>query len=287
MTTTPTIGGLLRRSHARYADLVALRGGDTVLTYGELGSLVRRAVAGLTELGLKPGDRVVIIAANSLEYAVVDQACFLGGFVRVGLNRRLNPQELPSIFATAQPSLLCVDDEWAGRLRAEPAVRGGLPVLELSPPGLAKLTDWPEPEPIEPPRAAAPTALLFTSGTTGKPKGVVATQHSLSGMVRNVLTAIPVRAGDRALHAIPLSHAAGHLVPAFACQGADQELLPAFAVDEVLRRVARDRVALVSAVPTVVGPLARAALGGGHDVSSVSAIVYGGSPIARKHSGFT
>jgi acyl-CoA synthetase (AMP-forming)/AMP-acid ligase II len=281
MTRTPTIGGLLRRSYSRYADLVALRGGDTVLTYGELGSLVRRTIAGLTELGLKPGDRVVTLAANSLEYTLVDQACFVGGFVRVGLNRRLNPQELRSIFATAQPSLLCVDEEWAGRLRAEPRVRGGLPVLELSPSGLARLTDRREPEPTEPPPADAPAALLFTSGTTGEPKGAVATQHSLSGMVRNVLSAIPVAAGDRALHAIPLSHAAGHLVAAFACQGADQELLPAFAVDVVLRRLTRHRIALVSAVPTVVGPLARAALTEGEDVSTLSAIVYGGSPIAH------
>jgi acyl-CoA synthetase (AMP-forming)/AMP-acid ligase II len=281
VTVTPTIGALLRRSYARYADLDALRGGGQVLTYGELGSLVRRAVTGLTELGLKAGDRVVTLAANSVEYVIVDQACFVGGFVRVGLNRRLNPHELPSILATAQPKLLCVDEEWAGHLRAEPAVRGGLPLLELNPSSIADLTNRPEPDDDSLTLADAPAALLFTSGTTGEPKGVVATQHSMAGMVRNVLTTIPVRARERALHAIPLSHAAGQFVPAFACQGADQELLPAFVVDEVLKRVAEDRVALVTAVPTVVGPLAGAALSGKHDVSSLTAIIYGGSPIAR------
>ncbi|GAA5040530.1 acyl-CoA synthetase (AMP-forming)/AMP-acid ligase II [Thermocatellispora tengchongensis] len=284
MSATPTIGGLLRRGHARYADLVALRGAGRAVTYGELGSLVRRAVAGLTELGLHPGDRVVTIAANSMEYAILDQACFLGGFVRVGLNRRLNPRELPAILATARPRLLCVDAEWAGRLRAEPAVRGGLPVLELDgdgPPGFAALTDRPEPGPAPAPPAEAPAALLFTSGTSGEPKAVVATQRSMAAMVRNVLISVPVRPGDRALHAIPLSHAAGHLLPAFACQGADQEVTPSFVVEEVLHRMVRDRVTLLSAVPTVIGPLARAALAAGHDVPSPSAIVYGGSPIGR------
>lgn len=78
-----------------------------------------------------------------------------------------------------------------------------------------------------------------------------------------------------------MSRAAGSWVPAFACQGADQEVLPAFAVDEVLRRVTRDRIALVCVVPTLVGPLEEAPLPGEHDVSMVSAIVYGGSPIVR------
>lgn len=106
MDVTPTIDALLRRSYERYADLVALRGGGQRLTYGELGSLVRRAATGLAELGLKAGDRVVTLAANSVEYVIVDQACFVCGFVRVGLHRRLNPHELPSILATAQPKLL-------------------------------------------------------------------------------------------------------------------------------------------------------------------------------------
>ncbi|ROS44393.1 class I adenylate-forming enzyme family protein [Amycolatopsis thermoflava] len=280
MTVTPTLAGLLSRAHDRYAELIALREGTTALAYGELGALVRRAIAGLAERGLRPGDRVVTIAANSLAYAVLDQACFLGGFVRVGVNRRLNPHELPSILATAKPALLCADAEWAARLDAEPSVRAGLPVLDLER-DFAALTDRadPGPAPLLPPDA--PAALLFTSGTTGEPKAVVATQRAMASMVRNVLVAFPVQPGDRALQAIPLSHAAGHLVPAFACHGADQEVLPGFVVDEVLRRIVRDRVSVVSAVPTVVGPLARAALAGGHDVSALSAIVYGGSPIGQ------
>ncbi|MGI5132340.1 class I adenylate-forming enzyme family protein [Pseudonocardia sp. CA-107938] len=280
MAVPPTLAGLLSRAHDRYAALVALRDGPTASTYGELGSLVRRAIAGLTERGLRPGDRVVTIAANSLEYAVLDQACFLGGFVRAGVNRRLNPQELPSILATAKPALLCADAEWAARLAADPHVRGGLPVLDLDT-DVAALTDRADPGPVPLPSPDAPAALLFTSGTTGEPKAVVATQQAMASMVRNVLVAFPVQPGDRVVQAIPLSHAAGHLVPAFACHGADQEVLPAFVVDDVLQRLMRDRVSVVTAVPTVVGPLARAALAGGHDVSALSAIVYGGSPIGR------
>ncbi len=182
-----------------------------VLTTGErysfrqLEETVAAAAAHLARRAAS-GARVVLLARNSLHHLVLLFACARAGLVFVPLNWRLPAAELKLLLKDAQPELMFVDPEFA---EAGGEAAADLPVETVSTLGLA----WPaveaEPVPLQPLASDAPWVLLYTSGTTGRPKGVVITRRTAFFGAYNFAQVSGVSAASATLADAPFFHVVG------------------------------------------------------------------------------
>jgi long-chain acyl-CoA synthetase len=245
------------RRYDRQIAVVRFQGNRRLATtYGELARLAGRFAALLAELGIEPGDRVLIWAENSAEWMAAFHGCILRGALAVPLDAYGSAEFAQRVAGDVQPKLAVGDalllaqlpfdypritfEEWLGVLPAEEAG----PVA-----GLGRDT---------------PLQILFTSGTTGEPKGVVITHG-------NVLASVgPIEAGAqpylryerlvhplRFLHTLPLSHVFGQTMglwipPIFAAEVHFESRLVASRLIETIKR---ERISVLAAVPRVMALL--------------------------------
>jgi long-chain acyl-CoA synthetase len=251
------------------------------LTYEQLAGRVLRLARGLQRLGVQPGGRVALLAKNCSAYVEVLYACWTLGAAAIPINARLHPKEVAFILDDADARVCFVtDDAETGAIEAARRA-GSTRFVDVDGREYAALLDA-EPMPATPPGHAADAAWLFyTSGTTGRPKGVVLTHGNLLAMTLNYLADVDHAAiGDHLLHAAPMSHGSGlYAIPNVAV-GATQ-LIPAtrgFDVDEIREVLAWTPNVKFFAAPTMVmrlvddiGPAARPA--------NLKSIIYGGGPM--------
>ena len=204
-----------RRTPERVALVDSHRGLEA--NYGELARRVRSlawSLAAEHRVGL--GDRVAVLSRNDTRVFEVLHACALLGAIAVPLNWRLTPAELTAIAADAAPEVL-VHESWAGPVAAEVASGAGVPrrISWASEQGedddyeaLAAQeapADW-APAPVD---ADAVWTIVYTSGTTGLPKGVQATHAGVLASMLGILVAHAVTASSRCLTVLPTFHVAG------------------------------------------------------------------------------
>jgi long-chain acyl-CoA synthetase len=288
-----TVGSILETSYRRYAHRPALFKGDSVLSYAELGRRVHQLVAAWGSLGGTAGDRIAILSNNCPEFIEVSQAIFVGGYVRVTPSSKLHPREVVTILNDCRPRFLCVDAGWTDHVadpRAQvPSIESVIGLDQASSPGVMpyeELLTSARPEaPTEAP-AAWPSpgdlcALLYTSGTTGQPKGAMLTHSNWGAMIRNSMIELPPLGVDEVvLHVAPLSHFSGYVEPTYSARGAAHVVEPSFQPERVLRSIERHRITAMPLVPTMLNMLVDTAEVGHYDLSSLRCIVYGGSGIA-------
>jgi long-chain acyl-CoA synthetase len=288
-----TFADLLRRSYEQFALRPAVLEGEQVVTYGELGERALRVAAALRSHGLVHGDRVVLLTSNRAEFFEVEHAAFLGGFVRVALSSRLHPKEVGHIVRDAGARAVFVDPEWAGRIGE--ALAGCSDVVLVvgfgTPPPDAPvhtsyadlLGQFPEPEPVPwPVEPEDVAALLYTSGTTGLPKGAALSHRNWVAMIRNCLVEMsPVEAGDLLLHVAPLSHFSGYVASPCFVRGAANLVLPRFDPSGTLQALRDHPVTILPMVPTMINLVTAAAEDeGGQTATTLQAVIYGGAAIA-------
>ena len=241
--------------HARAApDRPAVSDPDRTLSYGALGAAVERVAARLRRHGLRPGDRVSLVNENAVAAAVLIYAVSRCGAVVSPVNARIAPREVAVMRDHLRPRFsVFVAASAAAR---EHAAR--LPGVETV--ADAEIGDWalgpvdrdavPEPDPV-------PALVMFTSGTTGRPKGVVHSHRAI--LYQGASQAVSRRVGpqDTLYIVAPLSHAIGlgsNLVTA-AVAGAEALLAPRFDPDRLARDIAADRISFMVAVPQVYAKL--------------------------------
>ncbi|HEX8379404.1 MAG TPA: AMP-binding protein [Allosphingosinicella sp.] len=225
------------------------------LTYAALHERSSRAAALFEASGVGEGDRVAILCRNRLAFFEALFACARLGAILVPLNWRMPPAELDPLLAHCDPRLLLHGREDLAavrRLRAPP------PTVDLDSDYEARV------------EAAAPLArsdhwpaeriwyLLYTSGTTGRPKGVIYTYRMALANLVNIGTAIGLGASDTTLSFLPNFHTAGinlHALPTL-LQGGRVLLLPGFEADRVVELLEARRVDTFFAVPAVYQSLA-------------------------------
>lgn len=285
MTLDPrstTVDAVLRRSAARTPQRRALVFGDRTWTYRELDDAVSRAAAALIALGLDLGDRVAAFGVNSDAYLIGFLACARAGLVHVPVNYALRGEELGYLIGQSGSRVVLVDPAQRAALDA---VLPDLDIATVVPlrdrddslVEIARTGDVPNSEATVGSTDLA--QLLYTSGTTSKPKGAMMTHSALVHEYVSTLLALDLAADDDPLIAMPLYHSAGMHVFAlpYLAIGATVRLMEAPDVPEILRRIEAERIGSLFLAPTVWVPLA------GHpdldrrDLSSLRKAQYGAS----------
>lgn len=263
----PAIPDWLSYQAAVNARALALKFFDQTWTFADLDEAVARTAGALRTLGLRSGDRLAFSLAPGPHAVMVVHAALRLGLTLVPLNTRLTPAELQPIVIDADPSCLITDAPLLGlavscrvvtweEVRQCSAVRP-VPGGDLHPEELA--------------------ALVYTSGTTGTPKGVEITVGNIwASAVASGLHA-GIEADDRWFHAMPLFHVSGlSILYRSVVHGSGIVLAARFDAAETVRSLHRDRITLLSVVPTMLRRLMDATSGPlGPDLRMV---LLGGAP---------
>jgi acyl-CoA synthetase (AMP-forming)/AMP-acid ligase II len=274
---------LLAGSLAAHADATAVVGSGRRLTFAEVDERTARLGAGLRSLGLRPGERVALLAANEPEYLEVQAACLRSGFTLVPLNTRLTDPELGFILGDCAPAVLIGGRGEHDRV-AKLAVDTGIPNLLLlgdevqGSNGYEQLLRDSTPDPHADPDDPDLLALiLYTSGTTGRPKGAMIDRQAFTARVLVNCAELRVDARDRHLAALPMFHIAAFLAYAHTMVGATVVMLDDFSPARCLQLMADEGVTTTVLVPTMIGMLVAQE---GPRPGRLRLIVYGGSSIA-------
>ena len=283
------LGEVVLRNAEQFGDkpaLVAASGQQT--SFRRLASRVRHLVGGLRSLGLKEGSRVAVLSRNRPEF--FETICVAaGGFIAVPLNWRLSQEEIALILRDCQPDVLLIEGAF---LTIEAALRtalgpsadvisfdgkpeGCLGYEELISEGFPASLD----ENLDPDCTAC---IVYTSGTTGRPKGAELTHR---GVLLNCRSAIKdvlhLTSQDVSLAPMPFFHVGGlwyHMFPSFAA-GCTTVIHPGFEAPAVLQAIERERVTNVHLVPTMLHGLLKNPALHFTDLSSLRLIYYGASSI--------
>jgi len=270
---------LLRTAQIRPDDPALMVGGTVTDSYARFAARAGALAASLHARGVAPGARVAIHAGNCPEYLIAMFGTWIAGAVAVPVNAKLHPKEAAFILDDSKADLVFVN----ARLSEPLARHTQVGMVELEGADFRRLTDG-SPAGITP-RAPPDLAWLFyTSGTTGKPKGVQITHGMLEATsVCYPLDVDPVASGDAALYAAPMSHGAGLYAPIHVRMGARHITPPSGGFDpaEILALCAGHGPASMFMAPTMIRRLTDVARGAGAKGEGIKTIVYGGGPMYR------
>jgi long-chain acyl-CoA synthetase len=273
------LASLLTESAERSPEAPAVRLGDVELSYAELDERSARLAALLDEEGLEPGDRVGVMLPNVLEFPVAYYGVLRAGGVVVPMNVLLKRREIAFYLEDSGAKLLLAWHGFADEAREGAA--GGAKLVEVEPASFATLLGQHEPAPRVAGVADDDTAvILYTSGTTGKPKGAELTHANLARNADvSARTTSEIRAGDVVLGALPLFHSFGQTVAmnASLATGACLTLVPKFDPGEALATMQRDRVTHFYGVPTMFGALLHHPERDRFDTTSLRICITGGA----------
>ena len=274
------LASLLTESAERTSDAPAIRLGDVELSYGELDDGSARLAALLREKGLEPGDRVGVMLPNVPEFPVAYYGVLRAGCTVVPMNVLLKRREIAFYLEDSGAKLLLA---WHGFLEEarDGGADAGAETIEVEPASFAATLAGLEPAPSLVDTAGDDTAvILYTSGTTGKPKGAELTHLNL---FRNAdvssRTTCEIAGGDVVLGALPLFHSFGQTVGMNSSLkvGACLTLVPKFDPGEALATMQRDGVTHFYGVPTMYGALLHHPERESYDTSALRTCITGGA----------
>lgn len=269
-------------------DKTALKEYETgrTLTYGQLNRLGNRLAHHLQrEYGVGKGDRVAVLAENCLEYIVLFAAAQKLGFILAPLNYRLAAPEIDYLLRNAEPRLVLAEAKYQTLLESAP-VFTQIPHCWT----LEALTELAIPHTDSPDDAHFPAVelddddpifILYTSGTTGFPKGALYTHKMLFWNSINTAISLIVNAESRTLNVMPPFHTGGWnvLVTPFLHHGGYTCLFKKFDPSAVLRALEQERCTLFMGVPTMLKMLADEPDFEQSDFSSLLYLIVGGEPM--------
>ncbi|MCK8785349.1 AMP-binding protein [Roseomonas sp. NAR14] len=279
----PDLHALLAEAAARNPEGEALVQGDARLTYAALESRVARLAGGLAARGIGAGDRVALLLGNRAEFVVALFAAARLGAVFVPLSEREATPGLAYLLAHSGAAVLLHDPAFADRL--PPPAETPVLRLRVAVPGPAwdALLDA---APLPPARAGEEdvAALFYSSGTTGRPKGVMLTHLGFVHSAMHYERAMRLGPADRSVVAVPLSHITGTVAQVLALVRAAGTLivLPQFKAREFLALAARERMTHTLMVPAMYALCLLDPEFARHDLSAWRIGGYGGAPMPEE-----
>ncbi|MGW4065688.1 acyl-CoA synthetase [Amycolatopsis sp. NPDC004747] len=263
-------------------DRTALVEAGRSLTYAALADRVDGLAGALTRLGVRPGDRVAYLGVNAITVFETLFATARCGALFVPLNYRLAPTEIRYMLDDSGASVLVHSPDTADLV----AAAGGLPdgvVIATAGSFEAEIAEA-GPSPDTEVRLEDPCLLLYTSGTTGRPKAAVLTHGNLTWNTVNQLAHLDVLGTDKALCIAPLFHCVGlgQITLPTLFKGGSVEPVAKFDPGAILARIGEAGITSFSAVPTMLEMMWRHEAWDRTDLSSLTCVLYGGSPVAER-----
>lgn len=277
-----------RRAVKNFGDKTGVIDGERRFTYREFGQRADRLAGALRALDVAPGDRVAFISYNThhlLEayYGVVQAGCVL-----TPINIRLSADEIATVLDHCGATVLCYHRDFQGIVdRVRPgltSLRHGIIIEGEDPEAhqyetlLNRATPDPGPDILQVDENAV-CELFYTSGTTGRPKGVSLTHRCLALHALYFNVTMRLSDADRMLHVVPLFHVNGWGTPqALTAVGGTHVMLRRVVAQDILRLIERERITLLLGVPTIYNMLVNEPTIGTFDLTSLRRAVSGGAP---------
>ena len=288
------LGNLVSRSARRNGTATALLENGSSMSYAQLDEDSNRFAHYLLASGLHPGDKVAMLSPNSMEFMVAAFGILKAGLVWVPINAMLSPTEVSYIVQHAEARLLLAD----AQLAAHPVWSAALPALGVpllhcavdiptagAPGAVRNLRQALAGQPSTPPDLEideqALALIMYTSGTTGNPKGAMHSHRSVLAAVMSNAITVSIVPHDVLSAILPLFHCAQFSMAAagLAC-GAAISISRGFDPATVLATLARDRVTLVAALPAMYGAMLQHPARKQNDLSALRLAIYAMAPMA-------
>ena len=289
-----TLGETLFDNALHHGDDIGVSDERRVLTHRELYLRGHRIAASWQALGLQRSDRVAMLAMNCVEVCELYAASEISGIPLVCLNFRLAAPELQTILIDSAPTILVFEAQYADLIAS---IRDAIPSVRH----FVAISDRPAwAEDYEYAIAAAPLAadwapfppealncLLYTSGTTGHPKGCMISHVGFRRLGELLCGMMGATASDRGLIMMPMFHMGGKSIQlGLHWAGAELHLHRAFDVDHILRTIAEKRITITHMAPTLIQSLLNHPDVGAYDLSSLRVILYSAAampePVLRR-----
>lgn len=308
--STLTIGEALRGTARRFPDRAALVGMGTTVSFAELDRAADEVAHGLRALGVARGDQVALWLTNCPEWVVCWMACTRLGAVLVPINTRFKPDEVEYILRQSDARVLIAMDrywdiDYLGMIRAMvpelaaatpgaltsarfPELRAVVLWGELESPGTTHLAALRRAgaarmaagDTLAPVDADDPVIIVYTSGTTGHPKGAMH-GHVVMRNAANIARVMHIEPGDVLLGHMPLYHVAGAFTACIptVLLGCTLVTMPQWSPDEALEVIERERVTIFGGIPTHFIDCLDAIRRRPRDVSCLKSAWIGGAPV--------
>ncbi len=270
----------LTKTAEQHPDRPAVRLDDMVLTYRELQDGARRVSTLLSSKGIGPGDRVGLVLPNVPAFPILFYGALAAGAVVVPMNPLLKGREVKYYLEDSGAKIV-----FAWKDMAEEAGKGadevGIECISVEPGGFHELLGEHEPtEEVVEREDDDTVVLLYTSGTTGQPKGAELTHaNMITNAATSAETLVELNPEDVVMGCLPLFHCFGLTVGlnAAVLKGACLTLIPRFDAAKALEVVGRDKVTVFEGVPTMYAGMLNAPDASSYDMSSLRSCVSGGS----------
>jgi len=284
VNTGPALGAIAAQAARRFAGRTCLSFAGRHWTFAQFDAQVAVLSSALASR-LPAGARVGLFTSNCPEYLFLQFALERAGLVRVPLNAKFTTHDVSLVLEDCGADALFFDTVTADRA-AEASLRiPGLWCCEVAGGGESNGATWSE---LTDPagagsamRAVGPDdicSINYTSGTSGKPKGVVLTHRNWSAMYRNMLVDRDIRGDDVVAHIGPLTHSSGTYFMPWFLRGARNVLVEGGTVERLLETIPAERVTTFTCVPTVLTRIVNHPDIDRIDLSRLRAIGYGAEP---------
>ena len=288
MAILQSLRALVERNEYLHGEDLHLIYGEQRRTFRQFADRARRLSSALYRLGVRHQDRVSMLAMNCPEYLDVYGAGEVAGYIIAPVNFRLAAPEILYILTSAAPKVLIFEQQYAGvidQVRANlSAIRTFVCIGSGTPPWAlsydAVLADGsPEGAPIVP-QPTDVASLMYTSGTTGRPKGVLLTHEGMLALCESWAFELGADVGDKMLVSMPFFHiGARSQGAAMTLRGGTLVMHRAFDPAAILQTIERERITQLHLAPTMVQAMLDAPENERYDLSSLRTLNYAAAPM--------
>ncbi len=233
---------------------------DRCITYGELAQGCRRVAALLRSHGMRPGDTVSLVMPNGLQTLRLLLGAMHGGLCVNPVNLLSQPEQMRYVLAHSDCRMVCVAPDWEARVRE--MLQGldrpvTLVVVDPDAEALPGEAELPASADAPPPAPDAVALLMYTSGTTGLPKGVMLTQRNLAANAQAISAEHELTPADRVLAVLPLYHINAFAVTMLAplAHGGSLAMPPRFSAGRFWEQATHTQCSWINVVPTMISYL--------------------------------
>jgi acyl-CoA synthetase (AMP-forming)/AMP-acid ligase II len=271
-----TLKSIIQKTCKQFSSRPAISNGQRTYTYAELKNRSVRLANALLAQGLKKGDRVAILMSNRIEHIELDMAIALAGLIKVPLNYRLHAKEQEYILSHSGAAVLIGEENLIQRVTTRiPCIKAGKEYEDW-------IASFSNQEPEDTIDEDDIYAIMYTSGTTGRPKGVMLSHRNFISGALSLIMACNLSHDDVIGHVAPLTHGSNFLAQCALFLGLKQVVFNKFEPEQFLEAIETERITTVFLVPTMVNVMIHEKSFAERDLRSLKTINMAGAPMAAE-----